>query len=147
MLDRLVTHGIVLREEAGRALLYTLNRDHIAAPAVEILADLRPELLRRLRAAFGGWRCKAPRASLFGSAARGDGDVDSDIDLFVVRPRGIDEEHGLWREQIDRLSRDVLAWTGNHAAIVEVPETELEHLSTSDSPVWQAINRDAVHLV
>ena len=31
-LDRLVEQGVVHRQEAGRAYLHTLNRDHIAAP-------------------------------------------------------------------------------------------------------------------
>lgn len=47
-LDRLVEQGIVLRQEAGRAYLHVLNRDHLAAPAVEVLAGLRGELLARL---------------------------------------------------------------------------------------------------
>ncbi len=48
-LRRLVEHGVVEAQEAGAAILYSLNREHLAAPAVSSLADLRGELVRRLR--------------------------------------------------------------------------------------------------
>ena len=47
-LARLTSHGIIGAQEAGRALLYTLNRDHLAVPALEVLANMRTELERRL---------------------------------------------------------------------------------------------------
>src|SRR6476469_5143846 len=47
-LNRLAEHGLVDREEAGRAFLFTLNREHLAAPAVERLAQMRSALLQRL---------------------------------------------------------------------------------------------------
>ena len=55
-LDRLVEHGLVARLEAGRTFLYTLNRDHLLAPAVEKMVDARLELIRRLRDELGSWR-------------------------------------------------------------------------------------------
>ena len=58
VLDRLCNQGIVDREEAGRAFLFTLNREHLAAPVVELLADLRG-FLRRIRDAVDGWTVKA----------------------------------------------------------------------------------------
>src|SRR5687768_219497 len=124
-LQRLVSHGLVLAQEAGSALLYQLNRAHLAAGAVESLASMRAALKSRLKAAIGGWRIKPVHASLYGSAARGDGDLDSDIDLFVVRPRAVPEEEATWRDQLHRLEQDVTLWTGNRASVAEVPEREL----------------------
>ncbi len=43
------------------------------------LADLRIELWRRMRKDLVSWRPKPHYACVFGSAARGDGDVDSDV--------------------------------------------------------------------
>src|SRR4051812_39576518 len=79
ILERLVVQGLVEREEAGRAFLFTLTREHLAAAVVELLADLREELLRRLREVVDSWGVKASHLSLFGSAARGDGGTGSDI--------------------------------------------------------------------
>jgi len=73
VLNRLADQGLVLQQEAGKAVLYTLNRDHLAAPAVSILADIRSELVRRLRATLADWTIQPVHASLFGWAARGDG--------------------------------------------------------------------------
>jgi predicted nucleotidyltransferase len=145
-LDRLGDQGIVDREEAGRAFLFTLNREHLAAPAVELLADLREELLRRIRSDVDGWNIKAHHISLFGSAARGDGGIDSDIDLFVVRSSAIESQEPVWREQLDLLSWQVERWAGNPARLVEVEERDLPRLRKERSPVVDEILADAITL-
>lgn len=146
VLDRLVDHGIVTRQEAGRTFLYSLNRDHLLAPAVEQMAGVRVELIRRLREAIGGWDVPPVHASLFGSAARGDGDASSDIDLLVVRSADVGPDALRWRDQVDGLSNLVHRWTGNHAGIVEIPEGELPRLRKDQPPVAKEIHEDAINL-
>jgi len=146
VLDRLVDHGIVTRQGTGRTFLYTLNRDHLLAPAVEQMAGARVELVRRLRDSIGGWDTPVVHASLFGSAARGDGGADSDIDLLVVRPADVDPDDAKWRGQIDDLADLVIRWTGNHAGIVEIPEGELLRLRKGRSPVVNEVREDAIDL-
>ena len=146
MLNRLADHGLVDREEAGRALLFTLNRDHLAAPAVRVLAGMRTELVTRLRSVLSEWTIEPVHCSLFGSAARGDGTTESDIDLFLVRPGRVDEGDRAWLEQRDTLARQVLRWTGNHAGIAEVAEGELTSLVHADPPIVGELRRDAVVL-
>ncbi len=63
------------------------------------------------------WRVGPIHVSVFGSAARANGDVESDIDVFVVRPEAIGEDNEQWRAQIDKLAKDVESWSGNHAGI------------------------------
>lgn len=145
-LDRLVEHGLVSREQAGRAKLHTLNRDHIAAPVVVQLANLRNELLDRLRNLLGGWSPAVVHASMFGSAARGDGDIGSDIDVFVVRHEAIDEDDPSWRTQVDLLNQRVRAWTGNHASVVEVSEEDLDRLRREEPPVVKELQADGIDL-
>ncbi len=146
VLDRLVTHGLVERTEAGRAFMYVLDRDHLLAPAVEQMAGARAELVRRLREAIGGWSVPAVHASLFGSAARGDGGLGSDVDLFIVRPAGVGAEDETWRDQIDRLAESVRRWTGNHAGIAEVSDTELPQLRRDRPPIVEEVREDAIDL-
>lgn len=89
---RLVEQGLVTATQMGRNVVHELNRDHLAAPAAVVLADLRVELWRRLREALSGWTEKPVHATVFGSAARGDGGPESDIDLLLVhRPFPGDE--------------------------------------------------------
>jgi DNA-binding transcriptional ArsR family regulator len=145
-LDRLVEHGLVLREEAGRAYLHRLNRDHLAALAVESLAAMRSELFRRLRERLGQWALAPSHASLFGSAARGDGDTGSDIDLLVVRPGGIGEDDPLWREQLEGLAAAVHAWTGNHAGIIELSQGEFAALPAQRPPILDDLRAGGIDL-
>lgn len=145
-LERLAAQGIVHRHQAGRAYLHTLNRDHVAAPAVVLLADLRSELLRRLRDTFERWDPAAVHASMFGSAARADGDAESDIDLLLVRPAGIDEEDSRWRAQLDALNDAVYAWTGNHAGVIELGEADLEQLRRDPPAIVGDLRADGIDL-
>jgi predicted nucleotidyltransferase len=141
-LDRLVDQGIVHRQPAGRADLHTLNRDHIAAPIAQTLAELRGELFQRLRDELADWQPAAAHVSLFGSTARGDGDASSDIDLLVVRPANVDEEDAAWRDQLDRLALRVQSWTGNYAGIIELDEGELDH----PSPTLTRVRAEGIDL-
>ena len=145
VLDRLFGQGLVTRETAGGAHLYTLNRRHIAAPAVEILANLRAELVARLRERVGGWELQPIHASIFGSAARATGDAASDIDLFVVVDDDI-AQNERWEEQLDDLADDVRAWTGNPVQLLVVSATELAVLRARGEGLLQRIHDDAVDL-
>jgi nucleotidyltransferase-like protein len=145
-LNRLAEQGVVDTLDAPPAVLYTLNRDHIAAPVALALVGLRRALLDRLRTTIGAWETPATHASMFGSAARGDGDNNSDIDLFVVRPAMVSPEDPRWRAQLDSLSRDVTRWTGNHTGISEVGEEELPALAANRPPVLADLERDAITL-
>jgi predicted nucleotidyltransferase len=145
-LRRLAEEGVVRAEEAGSAYLYTLNREHLAAPALELLADIRSELERRLRAEIADWEIAPAHVSIFGSAARGDGDTRSDIDIFVVRPADVPEDEPGWREQLDRLSDHVHDWTGNRAAVSEVSAADVRRLRRERPPVVKELRRDAIRL-
>jgi predicted nucleotidyltransferase len=142
-LDRLVAQGIVLRQEAGRAYLHTLNREHIAAPIVQQLADLRTELMRRIRGRIAEWPIQPLHASFFGSAARADGNADSDIDLLIVSPKGSGDEDEAWCDQVHQLSESVLAWTGNYAGIIELSAESLGLYRNDPPSIVTDLHRDA----
>src|SRR6266545_6191022 len=55
-LRRLVDQGVVIEQPAGgRSMLYTLNRDHIAAEPIITLTRLRSILIDRLKKQLAGW--------------------------------------------------------------------------------------------
>ena len=137
-LGRLTEHGLVHREEAGRALLYKLNRDHLAAPAVEVLAGMRSELFRRLRELVVDWTHRAVHVSVFGSTARGDGDATSDVDLFVVRPDAVHAEDATWQRQLEELASAVRRWAGNHASVAEVSASTRHTRPASAAPTHRS---------
>jgi predicted nucleotidyltransferase len=145
-LHRLCGQGIVTRERVGSADLYTLNLEHLAAPYVEALAALRHELLQRLAAVFEAWEVPPAYAALFGSAARGDMTLGSDIDLLVVRPDGVAIEHPAWRDQLADLTNRVTAWTGNDARPLELSEVEVHRGLDHGEQVLSAISADGLLL-
>jgi predicted nucleotidyltransferase len=140
--ERLVDQGIVLRNQAGRAKLYRLNRLHLSANGIEILAAVRLELVTRLREAIASWEDAPLCAALFGSAARGQADPHSDLDLLIVRPGGVKEDSSRWREQLATLERAATAWTGNDARIVELGEDELARAK----PLLKDVIKDGIAL-
>jgi len=145
-LRRLVEHGIVGAQEAGAAILYTLNRDHLASPIVLLLSGLREELLRRLRDSLDAWKIAPYHVSLFGSTARADGDTSSDIDIFLVRPAKIDEDNPVWRGRVDLWVQDVYRWTGNHVGLAEIAQKELGRLRRTRPEIVPSLLSDAILL-
>lgn len=144
-LRRLVEQGVVFEQPAGgRSLLYTLNRGHVAAEAIISLTRLRSILIGRIKERVDGWKVQPLHVSIFGSAARGDGDTDSDIDILVVRPSGVDEEDEQWRSQLDSLAADVHSWSGNHAGIAEIRERDLARLRRERPPVVASVEAEAI---
>ncbi|MGW6281987.1 hypothetical protein [Kribbella sp. NPDC055071] len=134
VLQRLAATGLVHVDDVGNSLLYRLNRKHLAYPAVEFLADLRRTLIGRLADEINGWRVLPVHASVYGALARGDGDLDSDVDLLLIRPDHLDAGDVGWEEQAGRLMQTVVDLTGNPAHIFELSRTELaDHLNAGDS--------------
>jgi hypothetical protein len=147
-LRRLVDQGVVIEQPAGgRAMLYTLNRDHLAADPIITLTRLRSTLFERLKEHLAAWEVQPIHASIFGSAARGDGDAHSDIDILVIRPKDVQEEDDQWRSQINSLAAAVHSWTGNHAGIAEIAERDLARLRRERPPVIKDVMADAITLV
>lgn len=142
-LHRLSRQGVVLVEPAGRAYLYRLNREHLAAPHIEGLADLRRELFARLRKRIDDWPLPVVYAAVFGTVSTEGATADSDLDLFLVRPRHLPVDHHEWRDQVDALSQAASAWTGNDARVLEYGEDELTNAATE--PVLRDIRREARH--
>jgi hypothetical protein len=118
-LQRLVSQGVVSRQKAGSADLYSLNRRHLAAPSIIAIAGLRRELLAHLTDLIDGWPIRPPYAALFGSAARGDMTLESDLDVIVVRPDNIDADDDAWQAQLADLADLATAWTGNDTRVLE----------------------------
>ena len=147
-LQRLVEHGLVTVEEVGNgaALIYTLNRRHVAADAVLLLADLRARLITRLTDELDTWPVPPAHAYLFGSAARGDGDSRSDIDLLLVRPSEVALDDEQWRARVDALAEAIHAWTGNPAGIVEQSQSDIRRLRRGRPAIVAELERDAVVL-
>lgn len=146
VLDGLVAQGLVDRAEAGPGLLYTLNREHVATEAALALTGLRAALVDRIRDEVERWPLAAHHLSLFGSFARGEGNVESDVDVFVVRAPTVAADDAVWREQLDGLARRIERWSGNRANVAEIADGDLARLRRERPPIVTELLEDAVVL-
>jgi DNA-binding transcriptional ArsR family regulator len=142
VLSHLAEHGLVLVEEHGAGRLCRLNRSHLAAGAVVALVDLRGRLVSFLRGEVASWALEAQHVSLFGSAARGDGDTSSDLDILVIRNT---EEEG-WEGQLYESGERIFAATGNRPAWFTITVGDLARAVTAGEPIVAEWERDSLHL-
>jgi Nucleotidyltransferase domain len=171
-LARLVGQGIVLATEMGRNRVHELNQNHVAAPIAIALSDLRVELWNRMRKDLNSWRPKPLYACVFGSAARGDGGTESDIDLLIIHPPfpgdpkpprrssllesvaaaiaapvpASPTEAKRWPRYIDQLRDSVQKWSGNVLQVVDLSFAEWVGMQQS-SELGQEIKRDSIELI
>lgn len=115
-LNRLMTEGTVEALDAGNAVLYRLNLEHLAAGPIVELANMRALFFERLRESLEGLGPEPSYAAVFGSAARGEMEVGSDVDLFVMRPeRGADAR---WDDRVEKVCSQATRWIGNEVRSV-----------------------------
>jgi hypothetical protein len=147
VVHRLAEHGLVLTMPAGRAVLCSFNRAHLAADAVAALVTLRARLLRLLADEVGGWSIAPVHASLYGSGARGDGTTGSDLDLLVVRPDRLDDDaEQAWEEQLASSSGRLRLATGNPVSYLDLTRAGLGEVVRAGDPIVGNWRQDAVHL-
>ena len=134
VLNRLEEQGILLADRRSHATYFVANRDHLAWPSIEAIVRLRGELTARLTAEIDGWSVAPLHASIFGSTARGDADVDSDVDLLLVRPEDlVPNAVEDWEGQLASVRDAVGRWTGNLCqTFVVTPSRLAEHVRAND---------------
>lgn len=137
VLLRLRDTGVVDAVPGG----YVLNREHVAAPAIEALARLWSEVFERIRRDVEGWEVAPRLVGLYGSAARRDGDSASDIDVLVVSDA--DDAADRASELASRIER----WTGNSPHVVTVGATDLRRMRRAREPIFGEWERDLVVIV
>jgi predicted nucleotidyltransferase len=146
VVNRLVEHGLVVTEPAGRAVLCSFNQAHLAADAVSALVTLRTRLLRALADEIGTWPTAPLHASVYGSGARGDGSTRSDLDLLVVRPDLLDiEAEDEWEDQLAASSGRLRLMTGNPVSYLDTTRAGLHEAVIAGEPILGSWRRDAVH--
>lgn len=134
VLFRLVEAGLVHKVPGG----FVLNREHLAAPAVEVLAEMNGELIRRIRSFVENRNVDASLVGLFGSAARRDGNSESDIDVLIVSES---EELDNFR---DLLADHIKSWTGNNAQVIAIPRREIGRLRKVEEALVSNWDRELV---
>jgi predicted nucleotidyltransferase len=148
VLRHLADSGIVLREKRPPSNLYRLNHDHVAAEGVLLLAGMSATLAARIRAELEKWSIRPQAAWLFGSAARGEGTEQSDIDIFLVLPASdLDTASAdIWERQTQALTEKIMTWSGNRCEVVEMEAAELSAAADRNDLLVRDLREQAVTL-
>jgi len=135
--------GLVDLERVGGSILVALNRDHVLIEPLYGVVRARGRLIDRISEELSAWP-GLMAAWLFGSAARGDGDRFSDIDLLVVAEA--DTEDPVWESNVATLGDHVHAWTGNPVQITEHTRDSFARLDRDDNALVRAVRDDGIPL-
>jgi predicted nucleotidyltransferase len=131
-----VSVGLVEQVLAGRSILYTINPEHHAVVALEPLADPVALLRSTIRDVADD---VVEAVLLFGSTARGEAKIDSDIDLAVVT-------RVPWDGRVD-LAETVTSRFGNACEVVVFLSDEFTVLAEQGEPIIGEILRDGIPLL
>jgi predicted nucleotidyltransferase len=135
-LKALTRLGLVESRTIGRAGVHTVNDGHAFVAPLRALVDP----IAVLRAAIGEViDAKVRAVILFGSIARGDPGVDSDIDLAVIATPA-------WDKRVE-LQDTVRTRLGNDCDVLLFTWTEFRQRAAEGEPVVSDILREGVALV
>jgi predicted nucleotidyltransferase len=144
VLPGLVLLGMVERREVPPAALFRVVPDHVAVRAVMDLSRARDVLLGELGRLAANLSPPLVSVIVFGSLARGEAGIESDIDVVVVRRAEVAEDSEPWRHEVEAWRRAVRRLSGNAVELVEVGEGEVGRLLRSRRPLWREVVRDGI---
>ena len=142
VLPGLVELGVVERREVPPASLFRLVPEHIASRALLSLARSTDAVLNEIGRSAASLPHPPVSVIVFGSFARREAGPDSDIDVVVVRPAGIDEDDESWATPLEGWRSVVRQLTGNPVEVLEVDTEEAAAKAAGPSPLWAEIRRD-----
>lgn len=142
VLQRLVDLGVVESRSAPPAILYSLVTEHVAAEPLRMLSRLPARLTERLAEEIAEIEPSPACVGAYGSFARHQARADSDIDLLVVRPPGVDSDDDAWAAALETIRASADRLSGNRVEILEVGRAEIPGLLGSRSRLWRDIERD-----
>jgi predicted nucleotidyltransferase len=135
-LKALTQLGLVNTQTIGRAGVHTINEDHVSVAPLRVILDPITALTDTVREAVGD---DATTVILFGSIARGEANIHSDIDLAVI---AADD----WDGRID-LEDAVRTRLGNNCDVLVFTSEDFTRLAVTGEPVVREILTNGVALI
>jgi predicted nucleotidyltransferase len=144
VLPRLVELGIVTREEIPPSSIFRLAPEHVASQAVMALSRARGSFLDQLGDAAQEMSPRPVGVVLFGSLARGDAGLDSDIDVVIIRPDGVAEDDEAWGMAIDQFRDRGRRLSGHRVEVLELSRAEIAERLRSPGELWASVRREGI---
>jgi len=142
VIEELILVGIIREERVGRSSLVSLNRTNLLSKGLEGIIGVRDNFFTLLSNQVKGID-GVLAAWLFGSVARGDSNVDSDVDVLIV---GEDLDSSTFHNGLSGLYEKVKNWTGNDLQITEYSLDAFNTFVQSDNPLVNEIRVDGILL-
>jgi hypothetical protein len=144
VMPHLVEQGIVNRRDVPPSALFRLEEQHVAARPVLALAQVRTAVLDELGRAAADISPTPLSVIVFGSLGRGDAHTGSDIDILVVRPSGVDDDHDTWHTTLEQWRQHAGRLTGNPIEILEVDAADIARNLRSRRPLWTDLRQQGI---
>ena len=135
-LKALTQLGLVNTQTIGRAGVHTINEDHVSVAPLRVLLDPITALTDTVCEAVGD---DVKAVILFGSIARGEANIHSDVDLAVIATAG-------WDDRID-LEDAVRTRLGNNCDVLVFTSEDLTRLADTGEPIVREILTNGVALI
>jgi DNA-binding transcriptional ArsR family regulator len=142
VLPVLVELGVVERREVPPSSLFRLVPEHVASCAIVSLTRSTDTVFDELGHLARALPVPPVTVVVFGSFARREATVDSDLDVVVVRPSGVDEDDEPWASSIEQWRTHARRLTGNRVEVLEVSRDEAASRLAGRSELWADIRRD-----
>jgi predicted nucleotidyltransferase len=136
VLKSLTQLGLVNTQTIGRAGVHTINEDHVSVAPLRVLLDPISALTDTVREAVGH---DVKTVILFGSIARGEANLHSDVDLAVIAPAG-------WDGRTD-LEDAIRTRLGNACDVLVFTFEDFTRLSGTREPVIGEILTNGIALI
>lgn len=117
---------IVMKREVGRTNLYRLNRSNTLVKQIKVLRTISTLLAKATR-------LEGAELYLFGSAARGEDDEKSDIDILLIGP----DRSGI--EELRRIDRRI--------KVTAFTPLEWSRMAREDPAFYERVEKDRILLV
>jgi predicted nucleotidyltransferase len=148
VLKELAELGVISRRQVGPTVLVRLERANAAGQLVARLGGLRMQVIEEMRGLAHDLDPQPLSLTLFGSLARGDADIASDIDILAVRPAGGGER---WAASLTGFSSKAQVLTGNRVQILDYDLSDLQQRyaargDAAGARFWQSVAQDALTL-
>ena len=138
-LEELERNGLVVRQSAGRAYLYSADMENIlVTDLLDAGFRLEDALLDRLAAVYSDEIGRdLDSVILFGSVARGEEKPESDIDLVIVVKDKADLEST--EDRVAEASAKVTRLFGNQATAIVVRKSDYEKKTRLKRGFWREV--------